>query len=70
MTETWASSLAGRLVVDVDDRLAGPTQGRACASAACRSARGSPVRTVSACGAAGGRPGSNEPSTSRPQTFS
>ncbi len=47
-----------------------PHSGPSIASAACRSTRGSPVRTVSGCGIAGGRPGSNEPSTSRPQTCS
>ena len=47
-----------------------PHSGASIASAACTSTRGSPERTSSGCGSAGGSPGSNVPSTSRPQTFS
>ncbi len=47
-----------------------PHSGASIASAAWTSTRGSPERTLSGCGSANGRPGSNVPSTSRPQTFS
>ena len=47
-----------------------PHSGASMASADWTSTRGSPERMVSGCGSAGGRPGSNEPSTSSPQTFS
>ena len=47
-----------------------PHSGASIASAACTSTRGSPERTVSTCGSAGGRPGFSRSSTSRPQTCS
>ena len=47
-----------------------PHSGPSIASADCTSTRGSPERTASGCGSAGGRPGSSAPSTSRPQTCS
>ena len=47
-----------------------PHSGASCASAACTSTRGSPLRMPSGCGSAGGRPGRNAPSTSSPQTCS
>ena len=63
--------VAGLGVVDVDQRLAeSPHSGPSMASAACVSTRGSPERTLSGCGSAGGSPGSSVPSTSRPQTCS
>src|SRR4051812_9371788 len=47
-----------------------PHSGASIASALWTSTRASPERTVSGHGSAGGSPGSNCPSTSRPQTFS
>ena len=47
-----------------------PHCGASIASADCTSTRGSPERTVSECGSAGGNPGRSSPSTSRPQTCS
>ena len=46
-----------------------PHTGASCASADCTSTRMSPVCTGSGNGSAGGRPGSNSSSTSRPQTW-
>ena len=46
-----------------------PHTGASCARADCTSTRMSPVCTGSGNGSAGGRPGSNSSSTSRPQTW-
>ena len=66
-----AREVVARLgVVDVDQRPEAPLRARASPARPATSTRGSPERTASGCGSAGGSPGSSVPSTSRPQTCS
>ena len=60
-SRTWASSMSSSCCR--------PQNGANIASALCTSTRMSPEWTGMGNGSAGGRPGSNEPSTSKPHTW-